>query len=214
MPSVDVSRLDAVTVDSYGTLLRLEDPVDALRAALADRGVDRDADAVRAALHAEASYYRPRSALGRDPESLAALRHECVKVFLEAVEADLDATAFVPAFLGAIAFRPIDGAEAALDRLRAAGLTLVCVANWDIGLHEHLRRLGVHERFAVVVTSAEAGAEKPDPAIFHHALGLVGVRPDRALHIGNEDADREGARAAGLAFEPEPLATLPERLGL
>jgi putative hydrolase of the HAD superfamily len=137
-----------------------------------------------------------------------------VEVFLAAAGAELDAAAFVPAFMGAVVFRAIDGAEAALDRLRAAGLTLVCVANWDVGLHEHLRRLGLHERFAVVVTSAEAGAEKPDPAIFHHALGLAGVPPERALHIGNEDADREGARAAGLAFEPDPLATLPQRLGL
>jgi putative hydrolase of the HAD superfamily len=214
MPSVDVSRLDAVTVDSYGTLLRLEDPVEALRTAMAGRGVERGADTVRAAFHAEASYYRPRSALGRDPESLAALRRECVEVFLDAAGAELDADAFVDAFVGAVVFRPIDGAEAALDRLRAAGLTLVCVANWDISLHEHLRGLGLHERFAVVVTSAEAGAEKPDPTIFHHALGLVGVPPERALHIGNEDVDREGAAAAGLAFEPEPLATLPERLGL
>jgi HAD superfamily hydrolase (TIGR01509 family) len=214
MPSVDVSQLDAVTVDSYGTLLRLDDPVDALRTALAERGVERDAEAVRAAFHAEASYYRPRSLLGRDPESLAALRRECVEVFLAVAGAELDAAAFVPAFLGAIVFRAIDGAETALDQLRAAGLALVCVANWDVGLHEHLRLLGLHERFAVVVTSAEAGVEKPDPAIFHHALGLAGVPPQRALHIGNENADREGARAAGLAFEPDPLATLPRRLGL
>jgi hypothetical protein len=32
--------------------------------------------------------------------------------------------------------------------------------------------------------------------------------------VGDEDVDRDGARAAGLAFEPTPLATLPERLGL
>jgi putative hydrolase of the HAD superfamily len=34
------------------------------------------------------------------------------------------------------------------------------------------------------------------------------------LHVGDEDADRGGAAAAGLAFAPPPVATLPERLGL
>ena len=136
-----------------------------------------------------------------------------MQVFLDAAGAELDAAEFVPAFMDAVVFHLVDGAVAALDRLRDAGLTLACVANWDISLHEHLQRLDVHSRFAVVVTSAEAAAEKPDPAIFLRALGVLGVHPHRALHIGNEDVDRDGAREAGLAFEPTPLATLPERLG-
>jgi HAD superfamily hydrolase (TIGR01509 family) len=64
------------------------------------------------------------------------------------------------------------------------------------------------------VTSAEAGAPKPDPRPFRLALEHVGIAPARALHIGDSETDREGARAAGLAFEPAPLATLPDRLGL
>jgi putative hydrolase of the HAD superfamily len=214
MPSADVAALDAVTVDAFGTLLRLEDPAVPLRLALADRGLDLPIEDVRAAFRAEAGHYRPRSLRGRDAESLERLRLECVQVFLDAAGADLDAAAFVPAFMDAVVFELIDGAEAALDRLGSGGLALACVANWDISLHEHLERLGVHRRFGVVVTSAEAAAEKPDPAIFLQALGVLGVAPQRALHIGNEDVDRDGARAAGLAFEPTPLATLPQRLGL
>jgi putative hydrolase of the HAD superfamily len=93
-------------------------------------------------------------------------------------------------------------------------LPLAVVANWDIGLHEHLARLGMTERFVAILTSAEAGAEKPDPRIFGLALERLGVRPEEAVHVGNEDVDRLGASAAGLAFEPVPLATLPDRLGL
>jgi putative hydrolase of the HAD superfamily len=40
------------------------------------------------------------------------------------------------------------------------------------------------------------------------------VEPARALHVGDEDADRLGAAAAGLAFAEAPLATLPARLGI
>jgi putative hydrolase of the HAD superfamily len=65
-----------------------------------------------------------------------------------------------------------------------------------------------------IVSSAEAGAAKPDPAAFLVALERLGVPPERALHVGDGDTDRDGAAAAGLAFEPAPLATLPERLGL
>jgi HAD superfamily hydrolase (TIGR01509 family) len=214
MPSADAAHLDAVTVDGFGTLLRLEDPTERLRLALAERGVERRDEEVRAAFRAEAAYYRPRSLRGRDAESLETLRRECIQIFLDAAGAELDAAAFVPVFMDAVVFQLIDGVAAALDRLRGGGLALACVANWDIGLHEHLRRLDVHSLFAAVVTSAEAAAEKPDPAIFLIALDAIGVRPDRALHIGDADVDRDGAREAGLAFEPTPLATLPERLGL
>jgi FMN phosphatase YigB (HAD superfamily) len=50
--------------------------------------------------------------------------------------------------------------------------------------------------------------------VFRLALERLGVSAGRALHVGDGDADRDGAAAAGLAFEPAPLATLPERLGL
>ena len=211
---IPAAQLDAVTVDAFGTLLLLNDPTRPLVAALRNHGLDPDHDAVTAAFRAEAAYYRPRSVQGRDPESLAALRRDCVGVFLDSLGADLDADAFVPAFMAAIVFRPADGALAAVDALRAAGLSLACVANWDVSLHEHLDRLELADRFQLVLSSAEAGTEKPDPRIFELALARLQVEPARALHVGDEEVDRLGAEAAGMAFAPAPLATLPERLGL
>lgn len=212
MPSA--SDFDAVTVDAFGTLLELCDPVERLREELDARGVSRARDAVARAFAAEAAYYVPRSLTGRDESSLAALRRSCAGVFLAELDADLDAAEFAPAFVAALEFRLLQGARQALDDLRAAGLALACIANWDYTLPAHLERLGVADRFATIVTAAEAGVQKPDPAIFHLALARLGVPPERALHIGDAEADREGAFAAGLAFEPVPLATLPQRLGL
>lgn len=208
------SDLDAVTVDAYGTLLELDDPAPRLRDALAERGADRRLDAVREAFVAEARYYRPRSLAGRDADSLAELRTTCVGVFLDHLGVPIEPRTFVDAFLGSVAFASTPGADAALEILSAAGLSLACVANWDIGLDEHLERLGLRRHFHVVVPSAAVGFEKPDPRIFRVALDRLGIAPHRALHIGNEEVDRQGAAAAGLAFEPVPLATLPERLGL
>lgn len=215
MPSSSRARdLDAVTIDAFGTLVVLEDPTERLRAALAEHGIDRSAAEVADAFRAEASHYRPRSLRGRDATSLAALQAECVGVFLAHAGAGLEPGVFVPAFLGSIRFRPAAGAREAVAALRAAGLELACVANWDVGLREHLERLELEGSFREILSSAEAGAEKPDPEIFRLALSRLGVPAARALHIGDDPVDEEGARAAGLAFEPVPLATLPERLGL
>jgi putative hydrolase of the HAD superfamily len=208
------SRLDAVTVDAMGTIVELDDPAPRLRAALAGRGVERDLETVAAAFRAEVAYYIPRTLEGRDEESLADLGRRCTAVFLEHAEASLDAADFTPAFLASIVFRPLEGAAEALGRLRSAGLALACVSNWDISLHGHLDRAGLSGYFTEIVSSAEAGAAKPDPAVFEVALERLGVQAGRALHVGDGDTDRDGAVAAGLAFEPAPLATLPERLGL
>jgi putative hydrolase of the HAD superfamily len=206
--------LDAVTIDAFGTLVVLEDPTERLGRALAENGVDRPPAVVAAGFRAEASHYRPRSARGRDGDSLAELRAECVGVFLEHVDADLDPRAFVPSFMSAIRFRPAEGARDALAALGAAGLELACVANWDISLREQLERLELAASFHTILSSAEAGAEKPDPAIFEVALSRLGVPAARALHVGDEAVDEDGARAAGLAYEHAPLSTLPGRLGL
>jgi putative hydrolase of the HAD superfamily len=212
MPSA--SELDAVTVDAMGTLVELDDPVDRLARALRDRGVERSREQVAEAFREEVSYYLEHKLSARDSASLAGLRRECAQVFLEAAGADLDSAEFSPAFVEAMVFRPLDGAVPALERLRAAGLSLACVSDWDIGLREQLAKGGLDHLFDVVLTSAEAGAPKPEPALFLEALSRLHVEPGRTVHVGDGETDRDGAGAAGLAFEPVPLATVPERLGL
>lgn len=212
MPSAEA--LDAVTVDAFGTLLELTDPTSALAAALERHGQRREPKVVRRAFEAEVAYYVPRAHTGRDAESLHALRTECAGVLLEAAEAPIEPSGFVEDFVGSLEFLPLQGAAKTLDRLRSAGLALACVANWDVSLAEFLERADLAHRFDVVVSAAEAGAQKPDPRIFEVALERLGVTPRRTLHIGDHDVDRAGAAAAGLAFEPTPLVTLPPRLGL
>jgi putative hydrolase of the HAD superfamily len=199
--------LDAVTVDGYGTLLTLVDPVPSLSRSLAERGVEREPEVVREAFAAEVAYYRPEAVRGRDPGTLAALRCDCTGVFLRAAEAELEPESFVHAFMTAIRFEAVPGAVETLAAMRARGLELAVVSNWDIGLAEHLERLGAGGLFSAVVTSAEAGAAKPDPAAFLIALERLGVEPERALHVGDEDEDERGAVQAGMKFAAAPLAT-------
>jgi len=200
------AELDAVTVDGFGTLVRLTDPVPSLRDALAERGVERSAEDVAGAFRVEAAHYRPHAHLACDAESLAAFRRDCVEVFLGELGNPLQPDEFVDAFIGALAFEPVPGAPETLEQLRAHGLKLAVVANWDCALPEHLARLGLDRLVDTVVTSARAGVPKPDPAIFELALRELDVRADRALHVGDEPCDEEGARAAGLRFAPAPLS--------
>ena len=211
---VAAADLDVVALDALGTLVELVDPAPGLRQALAAHGVEREDADVGHAFAAEVAYYLPRAHTGSDPETLTTLRQDCAGVFLEACQADLDPAAFAPDFDAAIGFRLLPNVVPALDALQAAGLLLACVANWDVSLADHLERLGLTQRLGVTVSSAEARVQKPDPRPFELALERLGVPASRALHCGDSEADREGAARAELAFEPDPVATLPERLGI
>jgi HAD superfamily hydrolase (TIGR01509 family) len=206
---VNAAVLDAVTVDAHGTLLALRDPVPALQAALAARGVERDAEAVHAGFLAEAAYYAPRAGDGHDEESLARLQRDCVGVFLEAAEADLDLDEFTPVYVGSLRFDVLPGVVESLDRLQALGLALAVVANWDLTLHRLLDELRLAHYFASIVPAAR----KPAPDGLLRALARLGVYSGRTLHVGDDGADEAAARAAGLEFAYTPLSSAVAGLG-
>lgn len=58
----------------------------------------------------------------------------------------------------------------------------------------------VDELFEVVVDSCEVGMRKPNPAIYLHALELLGgVPPEQAVFLDDTPSNVDGARRAGLA---------------
>ncbi|HJR23911.1 MAG TPA: HAD family phosphatase [Acidimicrobiales bacterium] len=58
----------------------------------------------------------------------------------------------------------------------------------------------VDDLFEVVVDSSEVGMRKPNPAIYLHALDLLGgVPPEAAVFLDDSPGNVEGARRAGLA---------------
>ena len=175
-------------LDALGTLLRLVPPAPRIAAALGVSVADADA-----AFRAEVAYYLEHHLEGRDPESLAALRRRCAEVFAGALGADPEPAA--AALFGAIRFEPYEDVAAALALLRPRRL-VVC-SNWDCSLHGVLAGAGIE--VDAVVTSAEAGAAKPDPAVFRAALAAAGCAPGEAVHIGDSaEHDVAGAEAAGI----------------
>ena len=198
---VRAGDLDAVTLDAHGTLVTLADPVPALMNVLSERGVERTAEAVLAGFRTEAAHYGPRASEGHDEESLARLQRECTGIFLEAVGADLDPDEFAPDYVGALHFEVIPGVFASLERLSALGVELAVVANWDLSLQRLLGEVWLASYFRVVVHAAR----KPAPDGLLRALGELRVDPARALHIGDDDADRDAAPGAGMRFAPAPV---------
>lgn len=61
--------------------------------------------------------------------------------------------------------------------------------------------LGLLEHFNAIVTPEVAGAAKPNLAIFHHTLGVLGIADaSTCMMVGdNHDADIQPARALGMA---------------
>jgi FMN phosphatase YigB (HAD superfamily) len=198
---VNPPTLDAVTIDAHGTLMELRDPVPALRDALAERGVERSAETVRAGFLAEVEYYAPRAGEGHDEASLARLQRDCAGVFLDTVGSDLDLDVFTPVYVRSLRFAVLPGVVEALDRLQALGLALAVVANWDLTLHRLLDELGLAHFFGTVVHAAR----KPAPDGLLRAVAELGVDPGRTLHVGDGAADEEAARAAGVEFAYAPL---------
>ena len=99
-----------------------------------------------------------------------------------------------------------------LQELKENGLSLGVISDWQAGLAHFCDELGIGAYLDVVVASAEAGYQKPDPRLFEIARARMGIAAHEILHVGDSLVDVEGATAAGFsaallvrAGEPPPL---------
>jgi putative hydrolase of the HAD superfamily len=193
-------RPRAVLLDAMGTLLTFEPPAPHLRAALLARcAIDVGEAAAAQAIRAEIAYYRAHLHTGGDAAGLAALRRASAEAMRPELGIDADADVLTAALLDALRFHAFPEVPGALRELRAAGLRLVVVSNWDVSLHERLAETGLAPLLDGAVASAEAGVAKPAAEIFERGLALAGVRASDAVHVGDSEVeDVAGARAAGL----------------
>lgn len=121
--------------------------------------------------------------------------------------------AFWRAYMDAMALYP--GALEFLHDLRIAGIPAIVVT--DLTTQIQLRKLmllGLDRVVDWVVTSEEAGADKPDRAPFELALAKLGGIEGRAWMVGDSiDADLAGARraiGAATILKVEGRATRPD----
>jgi putative hydrolase of the HAD superfamily len=190
----------AVLLDALGTLVELQPPAPRLRKLLAERGFEVDEERAAQGFAAEIGYYLQHHLEGSDRERLDDLRDRCAEAMMSALELPgLDHAHAREAMLGSLEFKPFPDALPALAQLAEDGHVVVIVSNWDCSLPDWLGPTGLLEQVAGVVTSADAGAAKPDRRIFERGLELAGARPEEAVHVGDSvENDVAGARALGI----------------
>jgi epoxide hydrolase-like predicted phosphatase len=114
----------------------------------------------------------------------------------EAAGVEVDATKLIGLY-GKLDVRPrmVDRVRS----LRADGYRTAIVTNNVKEAGDTWRaKLPLDELFDAVVDSCEVGMRKPNPAIYQHALGLLGVPPARAVFLDDAPGNVAGAQAAGL----------------
>jgi putative hydrolase of the HAD superfamily len=193
----------AILLDALGTLIELQPPAPLLCEELARRfEIYVPVPQAERAIATEVAFYREHFDDGANAEELLELRRRCVVAMCEELPPEAAAVPLdelTEALLASITFRVFPDVGFALGSARTRGVRLVVVSNWDSSLHDVLARAGVSPLLHGVVTSAEYGARKPDPAIFADALKLARVPAAKAVHVGDSlEDDVAGARAAGI----------------
>jgi HAD superfamily hydrolase (TIGR01509 family) len=184
----------AVLLDLYDTLVWADWPaLDAGRAALADAvGLDRAAYREHM-LRTEAERFRGRPG-GLEAELDAALRD--LGVALESWR--LTEVAALERATWSRGLHLHHDALPMIRQLRRDGYRLAVVSNCGYQTAAWVEALGLAREVDAVVLSCEVGALKPEPAIFHAALGLLEMEAGRAVLVDDVAAHLDAARALGL----------------
>lgn len=98
-----------------------------------------------------------------------------------------------------VAFALFDDVLSTLKALKKRRFILGLLTNLDRDMAPTCRELGLEPYLDFVVTSKEAGADKPNSPIFLAALDKAGVNASEAIHVGDQyKLDVIGARAVGI----------------
>lgn len=98
-------------------------------------------------------------------------------------------------------YEAFDDVRPALDRLRADGLRIGLISNFEPWLDDLLVRLELQSLFDVRVISGIEGMEKPDPRIFRLALARADLVPEETVYVG-DIPDFDVAPAASVGMYP------------
>jgi putative hydrolase of the HAD superfamily len=92
-----------------------------------------------------------------------------------------------------------DDVAPTLTELKKRGLILGLISNVEQNMADTLAKLGLPSWLEIIVTSQEAGANKPQPEIFLEALKRASTQPSEALYVGDQyQVDVLGANGAGM----------------
>lgn len=197
----------AVTFDAAGTLIAPREPVGQTYARIArQHGIYIEPEVLEARFRAS---YRnaPPLCFPHTPEGeLSRAEQRWWRSIVRTVFAEVPRAVADKVFLDLFllygkgeAWEVFPEVRATLAELGRRGVRRAIVSNFDARLFGICTDLGLSEYFDAIVPSSRAGAAKPSPRIFWHALALLSVPAERALHVGDSwEEDVLGAAAAGM----------------
>ena len=200
--------IKAVFFDLYHTLLGYDPPREELQArALKEFGFEVDAEALRRPLVVADEYiYREhaRVSLGqRSKEEQMAVWAQYERILLReaGIEADDQLIMGLLGKMREFGLKQVlfDDVLPTLNELKKQGLILGLISNVDQDITSLLDNLGLTALLQVVVTSQDAGFNKPSPEIFQEAVKKAGVQANEALYVGDQyQIDVVGANKVGM----------------
>lgn len=204
--------IKAIFFDWFNTLACYEPPREELHSrALRGFGIEVSPGGILPGVLAADSYFfeeNANSPVGkRDPKEQAKVwtRYQQIVLDSAGIKADQELLTKVMKKVGEL----FQGTTWALFGDVLPTLKTLKQQNFIIGLLTNLakdmdpvcRKLGLRPYLDFVVTSEEAGADKPNPLIFQTALQRAGVDASEAIHVGDQyKMDVVGAR--GVAINP------------
>lgn len=99
-----------------------------------------------------------------------------------------------------VSFKAYEDVFKTLDELTKSKYKLIIISNVssERNLKTYLLKCGLQKYFSYLVASGTVGIEKPNKEIFLLASKMLGVKPHRILHVGDDyEADYVGAKSAG-----------------
>jgi 2-haloacid dehalogenase len=94
---------------------------------------------------------------------------------------------------------PVAEGQDILDRVAAKGVPCYGLTNWSAETFEASRPvMPFLSRMVYTAVSGQLKMGKPDAAIFHHLLGVIGKPAENCAFLDDSPANIEGARKVGL----------------
>ncbi|TMI14131.1 HAD family hydrolase [Candidatus Bathyarchaeota archaeon] len=196
-----------ILFDYGNTLVRVRDGATVLKEVLADLGHEIDAgDALKGMEAFTQHWHKHYSGLPRGERWTEKIRLDCDKAILQAIglSRDQDALAREVAQRWDLCERqgPYEDVKPTLEILEKMGLKLgVLSQNPMTGrqLNDDLKTRLIATFFSVVLTSEDAGYDKPDPRFFEIGCKMIKLKNTELWYVGNRyHEDVVGARNAGI----------------
>jgi len=204
--------IKAVFFDWFNTLALYDPPREELQSkALREFGINTSPEKIRPALLiADRNFFEENATFPirqRSPEEQAKIYARYQQTLLTEVGVNVpdDPDIFVKIMRKVqelykdIRFVLFDDVLPTIKTLKGKNLTLGLLTNLDSDMKPVCRELGLEPYIDLIVTSGEAGADKPQPQIFRMALERAGVEASETVHVGDQyKLDVVGAMGVGI----------------